>query len=398
MEKATRQHTKEHNRNLVLKTIFGHEQISRAETARITQLTRTTVSDIVSDLIDQGLIRETGVGQSQGGKNPILLSVVEDSRWLVGLDLAQNQFRAAVVNLRGKIRGVVAMPVDVNNRDGVAALKLVYQILDQLIGETSQPLSGIGVGTPGLINTNEGMVVNAVNLNWKNLPLTHLLQERYGLPVNVLNDCQAAAMGEKTYGQDFQDDENLVLINVHHGIGAGIIINGAIYRGDGGSAGEIGHVVVVREGGEICRCGKRGCLETVASARALIRNARQSIEHHPESKLPSDPQQITLETVEEAFKAGDVLARDLVLDTARYLGIAISNLVGVLNIQKIVLEGDMTRFGAPWLDMIRQSMMDYSLDWPLQNTRVELGTLGENAVILGAAAVFANNYSHLIGH
>jgi len=398
MEKATRQHTKEHNRNLVLKTIFGHEQISRAETARITRLTRSTVSDIVSDLIDQGLIRETGVGQSQGGKSPILLSVVEDSRWLVGLDLAQNEFRAAVVNLRGKIRGVVAIPVDGIDRDGAAALKLVYKILDQLIGDTSQPRSGIGVGAPGLINTNEGMVVNAVNLNWKNLPLTHLLQERYGLPVHILNDCQAAAIGEKTYGKDFQKDENLVLINVHHGIGAGIIIDGVIYRGDGGFAGEIGHVVVVREGGELCRCGKRGCLETVASARALIKNARQSIGHHPESRLPSDPQQITLDTVEEAFKAGDPLARDLVLDTARYLGIVISNLVGVLNIQKIVLEGDMTRFGAPWLDAIRQSMMEYSLEWPLQNTRVEFGGLGENAVILGAAAVFANNYSHLIGH
>ncbi|MGZ9224650.1 MAG: ROK family transcriptional regulator, partial [Anaerolineales bacterium] len=203
MEKATRTHTKEHNRNLALKTIFGHEKISRAEIARMTHLTRSTVSDIVSDLIDGGLVSEIGVGQSQGGKNPILLSLIEDSRWLIGLDLAQNQFRGAVVNLRGKIRDVVTVPV--NDGDGIEALPLVYQILDKLISSTSQPLSGIGVGAPGLINTSEGLVVNAVNLNWKNLPLTSLLEERYHLPVSILNDCQAAAIGEKTYGKDFQE-------------------------------------------------------------------------------------------------------------------------------------------------------------------------------------------------
>ncbi len=398
MEKATRQHTKEHNRNLVLKTIFGHEQISRAETARVTGLTRTTVSDIVADLIAQGLVSETGIGQSQGGKNPILLGLREDSRWLIGLNLAQNQFRGAVVNLRGKVRGASSLPVNDTDWDGDAALRLVYQLLDQLVRATKQPLSGIGVGAPGLINTSEGLVVNAVNLHWQNFPLTRMLEERYRLPVQILNDCQAAAIGEKTYGRDYKDDENLVLINVHHGVGAGIIINGTIFRGDGGFAGEIGHVVVVQEGGETCSCGKRGCLETVASARALLRQTRQAVKTNPQTLLPHDPNSVSLDAIEKAFKAGDALARDLVLRTGHYLGMAISNLVGALNIQKIVLQGDMTRFGPPWLEEIRESMMLYSLDRPLRETSVEIGQLGEDAVILGAAAVFANNYSHLISH
>jgi glucokinase-like ROK family protein len=393
MEKATRTHIKVHNRNLVLKTIFSHENISRAEIARITRLTRTTVSNIVSDLIDEGMVNEIGIGHSQVGKTPILLSLVEDSRWLIGLDLAQNQFRGAVVNLRGKIRDVVTIPI--NNGDGIKALPLVYQILDELISSPGQPLSGIGVGTPGLINTSEGLVVNAVNLNWKNLPLTSLLEERYHLPVYILNDCQAAAIGEMTYGKDFQKDENLVLINVHHGIGAGIIINREIFQGDGGFAGEIGHIVVVHEGGEICRCGKRGCLETVASAKALIRQAKKLDKHYPDCKLPRDTQQINLDMIEEAFKDGDPLVRDLVLKTADYLGMAISNIVGILNIQKIVLEGEMTRFGTPWLDKIRTVAMNYSLDRLIENTHIEIGQLSENAVILGAAAVFANNYSYL---
>lgn len=393
MEKATRTHTREHNRNLVLKTIFNHENISRAEIARTTRLTRTTVSDIVSQLIDDGLVSEIGVGQSQGGKNPILLSLIEDSRWLIGLDLAQNQFRGAVVNLRGQIRCVGTLPV--NGGQGIEALPLVYQLVDKLTSGTSQPLSGIGVGAPGLINTSEGLVVNAVNLNWKNLPLTSLLEERYHLPVYILNDCQAAAIGEMTYGKGFEEDENLVLVNVHHGIGAGIIINREIFQGDGGFAGEIGHIVVVHEGGEICRCGKRGCLETVASAKALIRQAGELVKQYPDCGLPRDIEQINLDTIEEAFVAGDPLIRGLVLKTAHYLGMAISYAVGILNIHKVVLNGDMTRFGAPWLDEIRTVMTNYSLDRPLENTHLEIGQLAENAIILGAAAVFANNYSYL---
>jgi glucokinase-like ROK family protein len=359
----------------------------------MTNLTRSTVSDIVADLIEGGLVSEIGVGQSQVGKNPILLSLIEDSRWLIGLNLAQNQFRGAVVNLRGKIRDAVALPV--HEGGGSDALPLVYQILDKLISSTNRPLTGIGVGTPGLVNTSEGIVVDAVNLDWKKLPLTRLLEERYHLPVSILNDCHAAAIGEKTYGRDFQKDENLVLINVHHGIGAGIIINQEVFQGDGGFAGEIGHIVVVHENGELCRCGKRGCLETVASAKALIRQVRERARQDPDWRLARDPRGINLDTIEEAFQSGDPLTGDLVMKTANYLGMAIASLVGILNIQKVVLEGDMTRFGTIWLDRICSVMMNYSLDRPLDKTRVEIGQLGENAIILGAAAVFANNYSYL---
>ena len=249
MQKATRQYTKEHNRNLVLKTIFEHDSISRAEISRRTSLTRTTVSDIVGDLINEGLVSEVGVGESIGGKSPILLSLVEDSRYLIGLDLAHNQFRGAIVNLRGKIRELVTLPV--NSRNGEQALGLVYEILDQLIKPSTVPLVGIGIGTPGLVNITEGVVVNAVNLDWKDLPLARLMEERYHLPVSILNDSQAAAMGEYTYGQGHAAESNLILINVRHGIGAGIIIQGKLFHGDGGGAGEIGHVVVVPKGAVI---------------------------------------------------------------------------------------------------------------------------------------------------
>ncbi len=393
MQKATRQYTKEHNRNLVLNTIFEHDSISRAEISRRTSLTRTTVSDIVGDLIGEGLVSEIGMGESIGGKSPILLSLVEDSRYLIGLDLAHNQFRGAVVNLRGKIRELVTLPV--NSRNGEQALGLVYEILDRLIKAATVPLVGIGIGTPGLVNITEGVVVNAVNLDWKDLPLARLMEERYHLPVSILNDSQAAAMGEYTYGPAHAAESNLILINVRHGIGAGIIIQGKLFHGDGGGAGEIGHVVVVPEGGLLCRCGNRGCLETVASAQALVKQAQSMAAQPGQSWFPKPPQEISLDSIERAYYDGDTSIRKAVLETGRYLGMAISNLVGTLNIQNIVLTGDMTRFGRPWLGAIREMITTTTLQRLAQETQIEFGRLGENSIILGASAMLANNYSML---
>lgn len=393
MQKATRQHTKEHNRNLVLKTIIEHHSISRAEIARITSLTRTTVSDIVADLLAECLVSEIGVGESIGGKSPILLGLEEDSRYLIGLDLAHNQFRGAVVNLRGKIRELVTLPV--NSTNGNEALALVYEILDRLIKASTVPLVGIGIGTPGLVNITEGLVVNAVNLDWKDLPLAALMEEHYHLPVSILNDSQAAAMGEFTYGQGHSAESNLIVINARHGIGAGIIIQGQLFHGDGGGAGEIGHVVVVPEGGLLCRCGNRGCLETVASAQALVKQVQGFIPQSIQTQLSQAPHEISLDTVEQAFARGEPNVRRAVLETGRYLGMAISNLVGTLNIRNIVLTGDMTRFGDPWLEAIQEMITTTTLSRLAQETQIEIGQLGENSIILGASAMLANDFSLL---
>jgi N-acetylglucosamine repressor len=392
MKKATQQQTKEHNRNLVLKTIFEHTSISRIEIARITSLTRTTVSDIVADLIEEGLVQEVGVGSSMGGKSPILLSLAEDSRYLIGVDLSLNQFRGAIVNLRGRICELVALPVAGHN--GEEALRMIFEILDQLMTKDWQPLVGIGVGTPGLVNTEKGVVINAVNLDWKKFPLAQLINDRYHLPVFILNDSKAAALGEFTYGRRYQSDKHLIVINVRHGIGAGIIINGQLFHGDEGGAGEIGHVVVVQEGGLPCRCGHYGCLETVASTQAIIHRMQMLISQAQGQIQPSLPE-ISLDTIEQAFTAGDPIARQVVLEAGHYLGLAISSLVGTLNIQRIVVAGDMTRFGTDWLDAVRATILRSCLPHLAQDTQVEIGHLNGNGIILGASAALANNYALL---
>jgi N-acetylglucosamine repressor len=382
MKKATRQHTKEHNRILVLKMIFDHPSISRAEIARATGLTRTTVTDIVAALLDEGLVNETGLGESQGGKSPILLSLVEDSRYVLSLDLSHSEFRGAVINLRGEIMATTCLPV--SGRGGDEALNLVYQILDELIGTGYRPLVGIGVGTPGLVNSPEGVVLKAVNLDWENLPLAKLLLDRFSLPVFVLNDSQAAAMGEYTYGKGHLSESNLVVINARHGLGAGIILNGRLFQGDGGGAGEIGHIVV-QEGGSLCRCGNYGCLETVASIQGLIQQTSQL-----QPNVSIDPKDLL-----HAFNEGDPQVERIVFDSARYMGMAISALVGMLNIHQILISGDMTQFGEGWLQVLRETVSGHSFSRLVNETRVDFGHLGKDSILLGASAVLINQYSLL---
>ena len=377
MKKATHKQTKQHNRDLALRTIFANESISRAEVARVTNLTRTTVSELVNELLDEGLVEETGKGESIGGKSPILLSVVADSRYLIGLNLAQDKFTGAIVNLRGEIKEMVEVPVRDSN--GEKALEFVYQIIHQLTKKRIKPIVGIGVGTPGLVNTREGVVINAVNLEWQDLPLGLLLKKKYKLPVSVLNDSQATAIGEFVYGGQHTRDENLIVVNVKHGIGSGILVNGRLFQGDGNGAGEIGHVVM-QENGELCRCGKYGCLETISSARAVLKN-------------------LNLDTLDEAlasFESGDANTKQVIANAAHYLGISLANLIGILNIQKIVLTGDMTRFGTAWLDAVNTSMRNAALSRLSENTDLELGKLDYRACILGASTfLLLDDYSLL---
>lgn len=366
MEKATSQQTKHHNRDLVLRTLFDNDSISRAEIARITSLTRTTVSDVVNGFLNEGLVEEVGKGESIGGKNPILLNIVADSRFMIGINLSQSKFLGAIVNLRGEIKEKTE--VTIHNNNGDDALSSVYQILDELTGKNYKHLLGIGVGAPGLINSQKGIVFNAVNLDWHDLELGQLLKTRYKMPVSILNDSQATAIGEYLSNSKNKPEENYVVINVNQGIGAGILINGKLFQGDGGGAGEIGHVVAC-ENGEICRCGKRGCLETISSTRAVL------------SQLDAS----SIDEVISTFHRKDRKTQKVVKNAAHYLGISLANIIGTLNIRKLILTGDMVRFGEDWLDTVRSSMEESALTRMYEDTTLEIGKLGSDACILGAA-------------
>lgn len=384
--KATQQQTKTYNSQLVLKTIYERGPVSRAEVARLTQLTRTTVSDLVTEFQEQGLVEEVGYGPSEGGRSPILLSLVADSRQLIGIDLASDQFCGAVVNLRNEIVHMVSLPIP--SRGGDIALDRVYELVDRLIACADKPLLGIGIGTPGLVDTPDGVVLRAVNLEWRDLPLGRFLQDRYKLPVYVANDSQLAALAQYMFGP-VQHDGNLIVIKSGHGIGAGLVLNGHIFQGDGFGAGEIGHIMVV-ENGELCRCGNYGCLETLVSTPAICRRAQNLACAHPDSLL-NHPDgaagEMTLDRVARAVRAGDAAAQQLVGELGRYLGSAVAQLVGILSVRHIALVGDLTVFGEPLAQVVRAEMLRCALPQLAQATEVELLGRHPDIVIRGAAAL-----------
>ncbi|MGC9396477.1 MAG: ROK family transcriptional regulator [Anaerolineae bacterium] len=389
-KKATHEQTRIHNTQLVFSTIYERGEISRAEIARITRLTRPTVSDVVAELMDEGLIEEVGHAPSTGGKRAILLRVDASSRCLIGLDLAREDFRGALIDLRGDIHHRASLPLPGN--DGEAALNLVYTLVDALVAAAQHPLLGIGIGTPGLVDAVDGIIYQAVNLNWRDVHLRDLLEARYQLPVYMANDCQVAALGEYTFGENNRS-KDLVVIHIGKGVGAGIVLGGRLFHGNPLGAGEIGHVTVV-ENGEPCQCGNAGCLETLINNRGIVRRARALATDMPQSmlnQLAPDPEAITFETLRQAFDAGDEAARQVIHEVGQHLGAAAASLVGILGGCRILIAGRLLCFGQFLLDAMKEELTRRSLAALSQASEVDFVSLGGDIVLRGAAALLMHH-------
>ena len=367
--KATQQQAKAHNDSLVLSTIYEADEISRAAIARRTGQSRTSVGEAVAELLERDLVEEIGRGRPSRGKPPILLRVKADARHLIGVDLSGADLRGVVVNLQGEVRHALKLPRE--ERGGAAALELTYQLVDRLAGEAGAPILGLGIGTPGLIDFRRGSQVHwAVNLDWLDLPLRDLLERRYGVPVHVLNDSQAAAMGEYFFG-GVHETGNLAVIKSEEGLGAGIVLEGRLLRGDHFGAGEIGHLTFT-SGGRRCRCGNSGCLETVASASAIVRTARAA----------------DLDALVEACAAGEAAAQRAVGEAGRGLGLAVATLIGTVNVRDVVIAGSVTRLGEPLLEAVKREVQARCLAALARDTCIDFSPIGSDDITtLGAAAV-----------
>lgn len=331
---------------------------SRAELARQTGLTAAAASSVVASLVDDGLIEEIGRRSVGVGKPATLLGIIPDSRLTVALDLSdEHEFRGALLDLSGK----VIHRESVRRRQAVGgdAIELVIALAASLIERADRPLLGIGCGSPGIIDA-DGTVVRAVDLDWHEEPLAHRVATATGVSAWAVNDANAAALAEYSFGTD--STPNVVVVRVARGVGAGIILHGDLFLGDHFAAGEIGHVTVA-DTGSVCGCGRVGCLETLVSAPAIA------------ARLLAEPEDRTA----ILSAAGD------------YLGIALASLIGALDLNRIVLSGPIDVFDervrTAALATIQQRTM------PIIGDRValSLSTLGDDDVLLGAAALVLRN-------
>jgi predicted NBD/HSP70 family sugar kinase len=391
MEKPTPRRARVRNTQLILKTIYGNGPISRAEVARVTNLTPPTVSDVVASLIESGLVEEVGLAPPSSGRRAILLKVADDSRQLVGVDLSREDFRGALANLRGQITHRRDLPLQ--GRDGDAALELVYDLVDALVEAASSPLLGIGIGAPGLVDATNGVLQQSVNLNWRYIPFRNLLEKRYNLPVYMANDSQVGALAMYTFGKRYEDDLPLVVINLGWGVGAGIIIDGQLLHGSPVGAGEIGHITVVANG-ELCACGNYGCLETIASSRSIIRKVKKLAENNPNSSLNNlvaETNEIDMGTIITALETGNEDVRQVIIEAGEALGIAAANLVGVLGSCRILIRGSVARFGQLLLDSMLEEMDRRTLPSLARASELGIADVGSDIVIQGASALILHN-------
>jgi predicted NBD/HSP70 family sugar kinase len=387
LEKATRQHTRDHNSQLVLRTIYASNTISRAELARQTRLTRTTISEVVTQLIERGLVEEVGQGRSSGGRIPILLSVIDDSRHLIGINLTDGELSGATINLRGAIRQRAPRALECRDADHVLAR--TYDLIDELVDRATRPLLGIGISTPGLMDSSAEVVRRAVNFGWQDVHLKALIQARYKLPVYMGNQAHMAALAEYTCG-DGPKRKNLVVIYISQGIGAGIILRGELFHGDAYGAGEIGHAVVV-EDGRLCNCGNYGCLETVADSRAIVRRVRELASYGAPELA-----EIDFEQAVQAFHAGDPTVHRAIEEVGRYLGIAAAQLVSILNVERIVITGPIGRFGHPLGELIGRALLKRALPALAQATEIVVVEEQPDTILLGISAMLLSHELGLI--
>jgi len=390
VEKATRNQTKVHNRTLILNIIYHQSDVSRAEIAKITGLTRATVSDIVAELIAEGLVLEIGQGQSSGGKPPTLLEVNIEAREIIGIDFASDEFRGAIFNLRGEIKKRLYFPI--KDCTGEAALAVGFELIDKLLELSNSPVLGIGIGSPGLLDTEEGIVRTSVNLGWKDLPLGQILSDRYHLPVCIANDCNVSALAEHSFGE-INNPKNLVLIKIGLGVGAGIVLDHKLFYGDGSGAGEIGHVKV-DDNGELCACGNYGCLETRISSTAIRRRAIHVASKNPDSLLNNNSSKlddISMQDIAEAFRRGDPYVREIIQDVSKDLSKALSVITSILNVQHIVIAGDLSAFGEDFLKFVTENVEASVLPAIMKDTKVTASSMGNEIVMHGAAAMILQN-------
>ena len=395
MRKSNQEASRQHNQRIVFSTIYKKGPISRADIARETELTRTTVSDIVAGFMENCLVSEVGLSPSTGGKPGMLLKIDENAQLIIGIDLGESEFRGALVNLRGEIVHRLGTPVGDTN--GEAALNLVFSLIDALLRSTEKRVIGIGIGAPGLMDPDNGKVRQAINLDWQELPLKNILSQRFNLPVYVSNDCQVAALGEYTFGETMKSD-NLVLVKSGKGVGAGIVLRGELFYGDNAGAGEIGHIQIFQNG-EPCRCGNQGCLETVLSNKGLINRAgkgnSQNLGAIPEGAIPEGAmiqrENLSIEELISAYHQDDKSVMRVVDDAAAALGTVIAHLIGILNVNRILITGNLVPFGSRPLEVIRHRIQNGTLATVNANTTVEFSALGDDIVILGAASLILKN-------
>jgi predicted NBD/HSP70 family sugar kinase len=368
------------NRRLVVDALSQRGVASRAEIARITGLSRSTVSSLVTDLQRAGLVTEREADETsegQVGRPPVLIALDRSAGAVVGVDFGHSHIAVAVADLSHTVLAERWQEIDVDHLavEGLdAAADLVESVLDESKVDRTQVL-GIGMGMPGPIAGDDKQVGSSSILpGWVGVNANNELERRLGLPVRVENDANLGALAEYMWGAG-AGYSDIAYIKVSSGVGAGLIVGGKLHRGVGGTAGEIGHTQF-RDEGQICRCGNRGCIETVARTDTIASSVSAGRGKH-----------LTIGEVIELARAGDPPAQRIIGDAGRHIGTAVATLCNLLNPQRVIVGGELSAAGEILLTPLVDSLQRYAIPTAAADVSVVPGELGKRAEVMGALAL-----------
>ena len=373
---------RERNRARVIGVLRMAGRTSQAEVARATGLSRTTVSSLVAELKESGLVFEVDMVEGRapdqrGGRPGVLLVLQDSSKAVVGIDFGHSHVQVAVADLAHKVLAERIEKLDVDHQ-AAEALDAAARMVEEVLAEANLRRAAVvcaGIGIPGPVDRARGTVGSATILpGWLGLRIAGEMERRLGLPVEIENDANCGALAELTWGAG-RDCSNFAYIKAATGIGAGLIVDGRLLRGASGTAGEIGHTTL-DESGALCYCGNRGCLETVASGPAILELVGQG---HPGA--------LTLDQVIELAAQGDVRCHRAISDAGREIGVAVAGLCNLINPERVIVGGLLSRAGDILLQPLRDSIRRHAVKAAAEKVDVVPAVFVERAELLGSLAL-----------
>ncbi len=384
---------REINLSTVLRYLHQNAPLSRAGLAQRTGLNKTTVSSLVEELLDRGLLREIGLDTSSVGRPATLLDLNPQAGCIIGVALGVDFVLAILSDFVGGIRWRRLQETDPAQRQE-ATINLTLRLVDEALSASQScgaRLLGMGLAVPGTVNCQDGVLVFSPNLQWHNVPLRQIFSGHTRLPTFVDNDANAAALAEHLFGVARQA-QNYVSVFCGVGVGGGLFLNGQLYRGAHGFAGEIGHThFMVEHYRRPCRCGSRGCWEASVAQDALLERVRSRLAVGRNSLIPQlmteQNSPLTLSIVVEAADGGDAEAIEALTETGSLLGLGVANLISIFNPEMVIIGGPLSVAGEYLLPAIKEAVERSVMPEVVQQVQILLSAFGPDASVVGAAAL-----------
>ncbi len=381
------QNIKNLNKHAIVDLIrFTSGGISRVELARQMNLTRAAVTAIVNDLLDSGVVREVE-DHYPSGRRPIVLEINPDGGFVLGIDMGATHVGILLADYSARLIGEIEAPLDIT-QGPQACLKTVVDLAHTLIEKNSiqaGSIHAVGIGVPGPVVAGAGIVsFPPIMPGWNNYPIRDTLVKEFNCPVVLSNDAELGAIGEWAYGAA-RGVHNLLYLKVGTGIGAGILLEGQVYRGTSGSAGEIGHITI-NENGPLCTCGNYGCLEAMAGGKAIATKAVELVRKGQRTQLSSiqPADSITSQDVINAARGGDLLSQQIIMEVGVHLGTALASAVNLFNPAMIVVGGGVAQIGDLLLEPVRRTVYQRGLRTASQAVRITTALLERRSSGMGA--------------